>query len=90
MRPIVFTPTAKRAGSTCPECGKLGGFAVNRDGIVDMGESGWGGISPVYVPTGNTRSSVGPSTLTNPIAPFRGVYGQRIGRPDRLGCCGIM
>jgi hypothetical protein len=50
----------KRAGSTCPECGKLGGFAVNRDGIVDMGASGWGNISPVYVPTGNTRESVAP------------------------------
>lgn len=60
----------KRAGSTCPECGKLGGFAVNRDGVVDMGASGWGSISPVYVPTGNTRSSVAPSTITNRIAPF--------------------
>ncbi len=60
----------KRAGSTCPECGKLGGFAVNRDGVVDMGASGWENISPVYVPTGNTRSSVAPSTITNRIAPF--------------------
>jgi hypothetical protein len=60
--PDCFYSDRKKAGSTCPECGKLGGFAVNRDGIVDMGKSGWGGISPVYVPTGNTRSSVGPST----------------------------
>src|SRR5437016_1770694 len=60
----------KRAGSTCPECGKLGGFAVNRDGVVDMGATGWGNISPVYLPTGNTRSSVAPSTITNQIAPF--------------------
>src|SRR5882762_1976581 len=51
----------KRAGSTCPECGKLGGFAVNRDGVVDMGASGWGNISPVYVPTGNNGSGVRPS-----------------------------
>jgi hypothetical protein len=70
--PDCFYSDRKRAGSTCPECGKLGGFAVNRDGIVDMGARGWGGISPVYVPTGNTRSSVGPSTITNRIAPFRG------------------
>jgi hypothetical protein len=48
----------KRAGSTCPECRKLGGFAVNRDGVVDMGASGWGNILAVYVPAGNTRSSV--------------------------------
>src|SRR5947209_1610621 len=60
----------KRAGSTCPECGKLGGFAVNRNCVVDMGASGWGNISPVYVPTENTRSSVGPSTITNGIAPL--------------------
>src|ERR1035438_6423279 len=68
--PDCFYSDRKRAGSTCPECGKLGGFAVNRYGIVDMGASGWGGISPVYVPTGNIRSSVGPSTITNRIAPF--------------------
>jgi hypothetical protein len=61
----------KRAGSTCPECGKLAGFAVNRDGVVDMGASGWGGISPVYVPTGNVRSSVVPSTMVNPVSSFR-------------------
>src|ERR1700704_6283212 len=36
----------KRAGSTCPECRMIGGFAVNRDGVVDMGASGWGNISP--------------------------------------------
>ena len=47
----------KRAGSTCPECGKLGGFAVNRNCVVDMGASGWGNLSPVYVPTGKTRSN---------------------------------
>jgi hypothetical protein len=52
-----FYSDRKRAGSTCPECGKLGGFAVNRNGVVDMGASGWGGISTVYVPTGNTRNS---------------------------------
>jgi hypothetical protein len=58
--PDCFYSDRKRAGSTCPECGKLGGFAVNRDGIVDMGASGFGGISPVYVPTGNTRITVAP------------------------------
>jgi hypothetical protein len=44
---------------------------VNRDGVVDMGASGWGNISPVYVLTGNTRNSVAPSTITKQIAPFR-------------------
>jgi hypothetical protein len=61
----------KRAGSTCPECGKCGGFAVNGDGVVDMGANGWRNISPVYVPTGNTRGGVGLSTMTNRIASFR-------------------
>jgi hypothetical protein len=69
--PDCFYSDRKRAGSTCPECGKLGGFAVNGDGVVDMGASGWGGISPVYVPTGNTRSGVGPSTITHRIVSFR-------------------
>jgi hypothetical protein len=54
--PDCFYSDRKKAGSTCPECGKLGGFAVNRDGVVDTGASGWGGISPFYVPSGNTRS----------------------------------
>jgi hypothetical protein len=59
--PDCYYSDRKRAGSTCPECRKLGGFAVNRDGVVDMGASGFGNISPVYVPTGNTGSSVRPS-----------------------------
>lgn len=42
-----FNTPAKKAGCTCNECTKLGGFAVNRDGIVDMGASGWDGISSV-------------------------------------------
>ncbi len=70
--PDCFYSDRKRAGSTCPECGKIGGFAVNRDGIVDMGASGWVGISPVYTPTGNTRSSVGLPIVANRFAPFRG------------------
>jgi hypothetical protein len=84
--PDCFYSDRKRAGSTCPECGNLGGFAVNKDGIVDMGASGWGGIRPFYVPTGNTRSSVGPSaeiaaatrkiTMSDPLVGFdwRTVY----------------
>jgi hypothetical protein len=50
------TPT-KKAGCTFIECTKLGGFAVNRDGIVDMGASGWSEISSVYTPTGHTRTA---------------------------------
>jgi len=52
-----FNTPSKRAGCTCKECTRIGGFAVNRDGIVDMGASGWGGISSVYKARGNTRSS---------------------------------
>jgi hypothetical protein len=51
-----FNTRSKKAGCTCKECTKLDGFAVNRDGIVDMGASGFGDISSVYIPTGNTRS----------------------------------
>jgi hypothetical protein len=50
-----FNTPSKKAGCTCKECTRLGGFAVNRDGIVDMGASGWAGISSAYVPTGNGR-----------------------------------
>jgi hypothetical protein len=52
-----FNTPGKKAGCTCNECTRLGGFAVNRDGIVDMGASGFGGTSSVYIPTGNTRAS---------------------------------
>lgn len=69
--PDCFYSDRKLAGSTCPECQKLGGFAVNRDGIVDVGASGWGGIPPSYMPSGNTRSSTRPSTTTNRSAFFR-------------------
>lgn len=69
--PDCFYSDRKRAGSTCPECGKVGGFAVNRDGVVDMGASGWGNISPRYVPTGNTRNSVVHLATTNRIGSFR-------------------
>lgn len=51
-----FNTPSKKAGCTCNECTKLGGFAVNRDGIVDMGASGWSEISSVYTPTGRTRA----------------------------------
>jgi hypothetical protein len=50
--PNCFYSDRKRAGCTCPECTKLGGFAVNGEGIVDMGESGFKGISPVFQSTG--------------------------------------
>ena len=53
-----FNTPGKRAGCTCKECTRLRGFAVNRDGIVDMGASGFGEISHTYIPTGNTRSGV--------------------------------
>jgi hypothetical protein len=59
--PDCYYSDRKRAGSTCPECRKLRGFAVNKDGVVDMGASGWENISPFYKPTGNTRSSVRPA-----------------------------
>lgn len=62
-----FNTPAKKAGCTCNECTKLGGFAVNRDGIVDMGASGWGGISSVYTPTRNTRAG---SHVVVPQAPL--------------------
>jgi hypothetical protein len=75
-----FSTDSKHAGCTCPECGKLGGFAVNREGVVDMGASGWGSVSPKYVPTGKTRSSRGTSpgiaaparkpTMLDPLAGF--------------------
>jgi len=57
MRPIVTTQTANEL---VPPVGmwKLGGFAVNRDGVVDMGASGWGNISPVYVPTGTPQAAL--------------------------------
>src|SRR5438270_4082124 len=56
-----FNTPSKKAGCTCKECTMLGGFAVNRDGIVDMGVSGWGGISSAYVRTGNRRSTEAPT-----------------------------
>jgi hypothetical protein len=70
----------KRAGSTCPECGKLGGFAVNREGVVDMGASGFESIPHVYVPTGNRhifRRTTDPAYLRQrpklQISPSEGV-----------------
>jgi len=60
-----FNTPSKKAGCTCRECTKLGGFAVNRDGVVDMGASGFGEISSTYVPSGNTRTTSRP-TSTGP------------------------
>jgi hypothetical protein len=87
--PDCFYSDRKKAGSTCPECGKLGGFAVNRSGIVDMGASGWGGVSPVYIPTGNTRSSIQASaaiSMSDPLASFD--WKTVCARYDAV-CCGF-
>lgn len=63
-----FYTATKSAGCTCGECTKLGGFAVNRDGIVDMGTSGFGEISPNYIPSGSTRGSpYSPATGAIPV-----------------------
>lgn len=64
-----FNTTSKKAGCTCKECTKLGGFAVNRDGVVDMGTSGFGEISPTYVPTGSTGSKYIFAAGTGPVLP---------------------
>jgi hypothetical protein len=53
-----FNTPSKKAGCTCKECTRLGGFAVNSHGIVDMGASGFGKTPATYIPTGNTRSGV--------------------------------
>jgi hypothetical protein len=67
-----FHTAGKAAGCTCGECTKLGGFAVNNQGIVDMGASGWNGISSIYTPTGNvlenSRSTA--AGLITPNAPI--------------------
>jgi hypothetical protein len=60
-----FNTPSKRAGCTCKECTRLGGFAVNRDGIVDMGTRGFGEISRTYIPTGNTRSGAFQTTCSS-------------------------
>jgi hypothetical protein len=87
--PDCFYSDRKRAGSTCPECGKLGGFAVNRDGVVDMGASGWENISPVYVPTGNTRSSMGPSAVITMSDPLVGFDWKIVCDRYDAACCGF-
>jgi hypothetical protein len=79
----------KRAGSTCPECGKLGGFAVNRDGVVDMGAAGWGNISSVHVPTENTRSSVGSSAEISMADPLVGFDWKTVCDRYAAACCGF-
>jgi|ERR1700675_1580992 hypothetical protein len=58
--PDCYYSDRKRAGSTCPECRKLRGFAVNKDGVVDMGASGWENISPVYESAPTSRQRFGP------------------------------
>ncbi len=84
-----FNTQGKKVGCTCGECTNLGGFAVNRYGIVDMGASGFGGISPVYTPTGSTRSSVYSAT-SNSVTARAGMSGRsgalRI-NPDEAAQC---
>jgi hypothetical protein len=81
-----FYTSSKAAGCTCPECTKLGGFAVNGQGIVDMGLSGWGKISSSYTPTGNIRSSGGAppafqANMSDPLAGF--AWGSLYSQYDR-------
>ena len=40
-------PSVKPQSVNTPECGRLGGFAVNRDGIVDMGATSTSGSKPL-------------------------------------------
>jgi len=87
--PDCFYTDRKRAGCTCTECTKLGGFAVNRNGIVDMGASGFGSISPVYEPTGNTRSSIAPSAVIIMSDPLVGFDWKRLYARYDAACCGF-
>jgi hypothetical protein len=87
--PDCFYSDRKRAGCTCPQCTKLGGFAVNGDGIVDMGASGFRGISPVFQPTGNTRSSVAPSALIIMSDPLVGFDWKTLCARYDAACCGF-
>ena len=85
-----FNTAGKRAGCTCPECTKLGGFAVNSQGKVDMGASGFGDISATYIPTGNTRN--GPYRPVGSVTPAAqaGMIGSdgilRINPNDAIQC----
>ncbi len=84
-----FNTPGKTAGCTCKECTKLGGFAVNRDRIVDMGVGGFGDISRVYTPTGNTRNRACRAT-SDAVTAHGGVSGPggglRIGPHDAAQC----
>ncbi len=87
--PDCFYSDRKLAGCTCPECTKLGGFAVNGSGVVDMGASGFGGISPVFQPTGNTRGSIAPSAVIIMSDPLIGFDWRTLYARYDAACCGF-
>ncbi len=87
--PDCFYSDRKRAGSTCPECGRLGGFAVNGNAVVDMGASGWGDISSVYIPSGNTRSSIQPPAVIAMSDPLAGFDWKMVCSRYDAACCGF-
>jgi hypothetical protein len=82
-----FSTSGKAAGCTCPECTKLGGFAVNGYGIVDMGASGWGGVALVYTPTGRHRATGAASDAVHSRGSTRSAGGAlRIDPNDAAEC----
>jgi hypothetical protein len=54
-----------------------------------MGASGWGTISPVYVPTGNTRRSIVPSAGVTMSDPLDGFDWKTVYARYDAACCGF-